>query len=384
MVSGAKYIMRENMLNTLRRIIRSYKRDERGFSLIELSIVLIIIGLLATPLIQEYGRYVTQKRRDDTAMSMRSIDTAIAAYQEMHGRYVCPSDRSIAFGEDGHGVENCANFAGLGADSCGGEGGGPGFCRATQAPGEVYIGGIPYVTLGLPFKETLDGWSNGITYAVTAAMATATPATFDPAVGAVRVTNELTPPTIDNFHGVLISAGDNGAGAFNIQGRQNPCITTFAEGENCDNDGTFMTSLRTEGAGTGYYDDIIRPRRWDNVSIWAYELGSDSNIYSVNSGNVGIGVPSPEMRLDIAGNLRTEQLHSSRYCNVEGTDCFDADFIGGDGYNCPDGQVAIGIAHETLICRTGNLAPNFATFTPCAEGTFIAAITNTEFVCRAP
>lgn len=387
MVVGAISMKRESMSYRLRRTIRNDARDEAGFSLIELSIVLIIIGLLATPLIQEYGRYINNKHRDDTAISIRTIDAALAAFQEANGRYVCPSDRSIPFGQPGHGFEDCDKFDDISAGECGGDGGLPGYCIAAGvgAPGDVYIGGVPYATLGIPFKETLDGWSNSITYAVTAAMARSEPATFDPGVSAVRVRSELQLPTEgDLFHGLLVSAGDNGAGAFNIQGQQNPCVMAYAESENCNNDSVFMTSLRTEVQGPNYYDDTIRPRRWDNASIWAYEMGSDSNIYSVNSGNVGIGVPSPTARLDISGNLRTNQLHSNRYCSVDGTDCFDADLIGGDGDECEPGEVAIGIGGNQIRCRSASLDPDISSFPPCATGTFMTGITSTGYICAAP
>lgn len=380
MISGAIYKMRECMTKILRGCYQREKNaSEAGFSLIELAIVMVIIGLLVAPLIGEFGRYLVQKHRDNTQISLRSVDTAISDYYSEFGFYPCPSDRSIAFGQPGHGVSDCTIYTAIGANSCGGSGGQPGYCRATQGAGEVLIGGVPYATLGIPFTESIDGWNQAMTYAVTRSM-TVDAATFDPANGVVSVRDEF--GAAANFHGVVVSAGANGSGAFNIEGTSQPCNLALVESENCNNDGVFLNSLRySEAQNANYYDDIIKPRTWSASGIWTYTEGSASDVHSLNTGNVGVGTTTPTVKLEVVGNLKTEEVHSNQFCNADGSICFQADFIGGTGDQCNGNLLMNGIANNRVQCTSAVVTPGTNS---CPSGQFMTGISGSSVTCATP
>lgn len=70
--------------------------NKKGFTLVELMVVMAIIAILATAGISSYGSYI--KRARDTARfaDMKAIETALISYQSVNGRYPTSDDPADA------------------------------------------------------------------------------------------------------------------------------------------------------------------------------------------------------------------------------------------------------------------------------------------------
>lgn len=354
--------------------------SEKGFSLIELAIVMIIISLLTLPLLQRYKIYTEQEKIDNTTIALNNLNSALGEFYVEHGYYPCPADRSIPLGEPHAGEAQCGDnsyavpavpddpnkFAALGPNSCSS---GKGICSVTGNPGKVYTGGIPYVTLDIPYTQMIDGDKNPISYSVTAAFADHTQAndtarigsvsmktdTINPATGAVSTT-----PT-DNIYYMLVSYGENGAGSFNLQGIQNPCPTGTLETENCNLDATFLDrgTIRSYADNADYYDDRISPVAYAPTSIWALSMDTPGAIYNTNAGAIGIGTKTPDtaVKLDVAGDVRAQQFRGDHYCDQSGSNCFIPSSVAGDpvagtgGKDCPAGEYLTTVSQNNWTCR---------------------------------
>lgn len=368
----------QKMCNRIAKPCQIKKRcNNSGFSLIELSIVLTVIGLLMVPLIHGYDVYKTQKIVSDTKFALSLANQALSNFYEEHGRYPCPSDRSIGFGEPGHGEERCTQLVALGNNSCGGVRA-RGYCRAATVPANpIFIGGVPYKSMTIPMTDAMDGWNNMFVYVVTGSMAD--PAgTFNPDNGAVTLQDEFGVLHPELLHGVIFSAGADGVGAFNINGIERPCVNGTVQTENCDNDGRFTASDIYDAPGASFYDDYLVMSDWSRNSIWAYSTAED--VYNTNPGNVGIGTQTPTAKLDVVGNIRSDSVHTVQYCNPNGTDCFPAEIIGGVGRQCGSGEVMIGFANRNVVCRP--LSTNVTG--TCPSGQFVTGIASGRVVCAAP
>ena len=66
-------------------------RKDAGFSLIELSIALLIIGLFVSVGVQIVNRELTQKAFENTITRSQTITAAIEAYYFDHGYYPWPA-----------------------------------------------------------------------------------------------------------------------------------------------------------------------------------------------------------------------------------------------------------------------------------------------------
>lgn len=118
----------------------SKKSSQAGFSLLELSIVLVVLGIiggLSLPLLTaQMSRAATLKTRTHQDYALN----AIAAYIEKHGRFPCPADPKATG----------LNY-GLAQESC----------RGKKAKGI-----LPFKTLGISEMYSKDGHKRFMTYIV--------------------------------------------------------------------------------------------------------------------------------------------------------------------------------------------------------------------------
>ncbi|HEY0061329.1 MAG TPA: prepilin-type N-terminal cleavage/methylation domain-containing protein [Telluria sp.] len=125
-----------------------------GFTLIEVAIVVVIIGLAAAMLIGLTGGMLDANRRKAVRVQLDMVDTALANFVATHKRLPCPANGRIASGAVNAGVEAVT----------------AGACN----PISEIDGVLPWATLGLSETEATDPWNGRLTYRVDPALAGAT------------------------------------------------------------------------------------------------------------------------------------------------------------------------------------------------------------------
>ena len=101
------------MLNTQRRpeSTKSSIAFSSGFSLIEMAMVLLIIGLLLNGLLVAIGENNTNRMRSDTNAQLEQIREALYGFAQINGRLPCPANTTSAGSESNSGGGNCSNSA---------------------------------------------------------------------------------------------------------------------------------------------------------------------------------------------------------------------------------------------------------------------------------
>lgn len=137
-------------------------KSDRGFSLIEMAIVLFIVAMLLGGLLPVVSSQIDLKRRNDTRKQLDEIQQALIGYAIINGRLPCPAS------ENSNGLESFCTTPNPGM--CGGET----FPPAVPLHGRCFRpfdGFVPAATLGItPVNAQgfmIDGWNNRIHYAVT-------------------------------------------------------------------------------------------------------------------------------------------------------------------------------------------------------------------------
>lgn len=211
-------------------------RQQEGFSLVELTIVLIIVALLSGGLMMTLSSQHNQIQNNEAQAQLQLINDALLGFAMTNGRLPCPADPTIA-SVGGAGNEDKPN--------------------ANSACNREY-GAIPWQTLGI--KET-DPWGNRFTYFVGHEFA-------DPLTNA-EITNGMrtrfTLSTLgranildgqgvsiaSNIPAVIVSHGSQGAGAHQSDGSQLPGAAG-EEAKNADVDLNFVSHTPT-----GNFDDLV-------------------------------------------------------------------------------------------------------------------------------
>lgn len=267
-----------------------------GFTLLELSVVLIIIAILSA-LMASIGKEKISEARDiQTANKLDRIEAALQSFRLKNLRLPCPADRTLLPSDPNYGRE-AAN-----AGRC--TGGTPSVGASYVDAGKLVAeGGVPFATLGLSEEFAYDGWERKINYAV------ALRYTEIEAFEVYDIYEACSLITVDNAAGttrstkaayVLESAGANGHGAFTKQGTRYSSGSTNANeliNCKCTNGGVFSgpyTPTYVQDAlfqaGNNSFDDLVRfKERWqlqsdDDRLILAYSgpetmLGIDQSPY---------------------------------------------------------------------------------------------------------
>lgn len=238
----------------------------KGFTLIELAVVLVIVGILAGSFITTLGSRIDITRRAETIDEMEVIKQALYGYA-MSNNFIhlpCPDCRNAAC------VKVGTNFPNDGVEDRVGS-----VCDVDVADAiavELPIGNLPWQTLGLGYD---DSWANRYNYWVSDSISDngvsfqLTPPALNSAVINTRV-GAVINAVSTNAVVIIMSQGKNGYGAINMQNVANPAVpaANLDEVENTDDDLTFVVRPQTDvgvSALVGEFDDIL-------VWISEYEL----------------------------------------------------------------------------------------------------------------
>ncbi|MFA5952593.1 MAG: type II secretion system protein [Hyphomicrobium sp.] len=228
-----------------------------GFTLIELSVVMVIIGLLTIAALKLYEAHMQKNIVVTTNDNIKSATAALQKYQQDHGFYPCPADPTDTLGH----ATNCAMPATGGIKVVAGTGG-----------RNVRIGVMPILDMSGDNKivngsQAVDGWKNRLTYAVVESMADA--ATFDKDNGAITVNDAETGSALTTKSNIIVlSHGEVAAGAYTTAGVLTAaCPTGTKDEENCNDDATFVAGKRTFAAGAQFNDDYVEYSTATNAAI---------------------------------------------------------------------------------------------------------------------
>ena len=240
---------------------KSVRVDHQGgFSLIELAIVLMIIGVLIGSFVGTLGSRIERSRYVDNRAELDAIKVALYGHAVSQGfpHLPCPDCRTASCG-----ALTAGNFANDGIEDRNGA-----VCDANT---DGTLGNLPWQTLGVGEK---DPWGNRYSYWVSDTVADNTAAAFqltsviNSATINTRVGDNLATLT-DTAAAVVFTHGSNGYGAISVDAVMKTAAVSDDEVENTNDDNTFVSrNISEPGSQTAGGDDF----EFDDVLVWLSEF----------------------------------------------------------------------------------------------------------------
>ncbi|MDH5722460.1 MAG: prepilin-type N-terminal cleavage/methylation domain-containing protein, partial [Alphaproteobacteria bacterium] len=382
------------------------RRCDDGYSLIELAIALVIIGLVIVPAITLYRVQVVQERIDRTEAAVNRTTNAIGGFRSVFGRYPCPAPLDAPRGDVRYGLEDCT----LGTfGSCVG-----GTCTTASnriGIGEILIGALPFKTLNMQEFEAYDAYGSRLVYGVTYRLTNV--GTFDMGAGGITILDkngDQMTDIEDSAHFTVISYGEDPVGAYSRMGEESSdCAGTGLEIQNCDMDETFVFGEIEDGFD--HYMDFFSSV---TTSEWQISETDAGDIHVRNAANIAIGaslVDDPDTASDDLllsesaavrstsadeGRIRARQnFLSGNLCEYDATnpsvDCFSPSLIGGQlqdvsgvyqtsaigvGMSCGN-EFLVGIQNGQPVCSSDVVLT-------CPAGDFLVGVNSSgEIICNS-
>jgi prepilin-type N-terminal cleavage/methylation domain-containing protein len=196
---------------------------QRGFTLVEIAVVLIIAGLALGTGLAILGARLEQAKVDNTRVRAEAIRQALVNFASRNYRLPCPAAPGILQGTANYGVERetvaagvrtCTVVSGL-VNNIGG-----------AAPAGVSRGTVPCMTLGIPEDACVDGWDTRFTYFVANSAVQLNQINISSMQGTMTV-HQITPPagaattlglapTGNQINACSATAGDNSCNALAV------------------------------------------------------------------------------------------------------------------------------------------------------------------------
>lgn len=128
----------------VRQLATALRRSSSsGFTLIEIAIVLVVVGLISSFGLSAFSRVGDGRKQFETKQRMAEVERALLGFVIENGCLPCPADPAGTSGTQASGAVPC------GAATC------------TYA-----AGALPWVTLGLSEEQAADGWGRRLTYGI--------------------------------------------------------------------------------------------------------------------------------------------------------------------------------------------------------------------------
>jgi len=234
----------------------------QGFTLVEMSVVLVIAGLVLAAVMTAGTAQIAQTRIITTKSKEEAVRTALITFIARNNRLPCPAVPTLEPDDDGYGVAadspGCTNVPsyGAGADI-------------------VYTGVLPWSSLGLSSESASDGYYNRFTYMVSGTATETNSITVSGLAGNITIHTD-TPalpgsPAAGNQSNecangltvnpcaaaaAIISHGANGNGAYTTEGKRIDLPGGNAESENTDGDTALVIKDFVTDSNEPY-DDIV-------------------------------------------------------------------------------------------------------------------------------
>ncbi len=254
----------------------------RGFTLIELSIVLALIAVVLSGGLVLTTAYIQKRQLDATLATMDAIESAILNFSLAYNRIPCPGDITLSPSSAYYGMEAGAGSGSTistGTGVCTGTGMLPqaNFVYSPTPPltGGQTEGAVPTRTLQLPDNYMFDGWGRRLRYAVdptmtiTNALPVPTGGVSCPATSPITVYDATGNKRSASAAYILLSHGTNGHGAYTNSGsivNANSANTDEQTNCHCNSSGTAGTytpsyvekAITVDSTnGLNNFDDIV-------------------------------------------------------------------------------------------------------------------------------
>jgi prepilin-type N-terminal cleavage/methylation domain-containing protein len=237
------------------------RSNQDGFTLVEIAIVLLIIGILIGGFAMPIGQQVENKRRSDARHQIDEVKEALIGFAMAHGRLPCPAGPGAPKGEEAY-ANAAARLNGI--------------CQYPH-------GMVPHATLGLrgPMTADLllaDPWNSPLRYSVAINDANGDGQPYDFTRTAAFTRNEL--PALGNL--VICSAASSSA-------------------TQCDASDTTLA----EGIPAVIYS---LGKNWASPSSSADELHhSNLPAFTANTGAPAYRRPTAANRVFVSTDMRTDE-----------------------------------------------------------------------------
>lgn len=234
--------------------MKTYNKLISGFTLIELAVVLVIVGILLGSTLSSLSSRIEYTRKNETATELEEVKQAMMAYAFVNGNLPCP---------------DCSDNAG----DCAAASAADGVADYDTANNRCYVNGslgnLPWVTLGMGRS---DAWGTRYRYSVQNIYADAGAAfALGSAAGSETIlepdftadaTGAVTRILANNIVAVLLSHGPNGFGGMDENNVARAAIpaANIDELENTNDDQFYYTRPETAVGATiagGEFDDVV-------------------------------------------------------------------------------------------------------------------------------